>query len=455
MYLKTKRSMNNFRWLLILLLCGQGAMAQEQPLTLQDALQYALKASQTARRAQLDIENTQYQIDEVKSRALPQLNATGNLAYNPILQLSAVPGDLAGAPGTTLLIPFGQKWNSGATLSLSQAIFDQSVFIGLKAARSTQEFYRLNAALTEEQLVEKVANAYYQVLVQKQKIATLDSTINNTNRVLNIIKGQYDNGLAKEIDVDRMQVNASNLNAQRTQLLNMVSQMENQLKFAMGMTIQTKIVLPPLDFKSIDPQLLPVDDSLNLANRTELKVLQQREKLLQFQKDASKAEYYPSLSLSGSYGYQGLGNTFPWGKGPSVNWFDVASVGLTLKVPIFNGFATRSRVRQKDIELRKLREDIDERTLSLNLEYANAKTQINNSLIVLKTQENNVTLAQKVFNNTNNNYNNGLASLTDLLDAEKALTDANNNHSAALLDYKLAEIQLLKSHGNLKSLLNK
>lgn len=437
------------------LVFSTGSFAQ-QPLTLQDALNYALKASQTARKAQLDIENSTYRIDEVKSRALPQISGSGTLTYNPILQLSSLPGELLGQPGTNLLVAFGQKWNSGASVSLSQSLFDQSVFTGLKAAKSTQEYYRINATLTEEQLIEQVANAYYQVLVQRQKISVLDSTIIYTTRVQNIIRGQYENGLAKQIDVDRITVNLSNLQTQRQQLLNAVSQLENQLKFAMGMTIQTPIVLPPVDFSTIQPEPVTDGEALKTEDLSQVKILRQQEKLLNYQKDAYKAEYYPTLSLSSNYGYQGLGNTFPLFKGkPAVNWFDYASFGLNLRIPIFNGFATKARVRQADVEIRKLKEDIAQTNLSLNLQYENAKTQIANSLIILSTQKNNATLAQKVFDNTRNNYNNGLAPLTDLLDAETSLTEANNNYSAALLDYKLAQIQLIKSQGNLKTLLNK
>lgn len=468
MDVKNKKTM---RWLTLSLLLITGlfsgsALAQQplsQPaageakeLTLKDALNYALQASQVARKARLDVENGQYQIDEVKARALPQINGNAGLTYNPILQLSALPGELAGQPGKTLMVAFGQKWASSAGVSLSQNLFDQGVFTGLKAAKSTREYYKINAQLTDEQLIEQVATTYYQVLVQRQKIGVLDTTLLNTGKVQSIIKGQFENGLAKQIDVDRIAVNISNLQTQRQQLLNGVSQLENQLKYAMGMAIQTPIALPAVEFTSIRPQTAPTGDSLNVSTRTEFKLLKQQETLLKYQKDAYKAENYPSLSLNGNYAYQGLGNKVPWfQKGSAgVNWFDYASVGLSLKVPIFNGFATRSRVRQADVSIRKLQEDIASTSLSLNLLYENAKTQINNSIIILNNQRENVQLAQKVFFNTQNNYNNGLATLTDLLDAENSLTEAQNNHSAALLDYRVAEIQLIKAQGNLKSLLN-
>jgi outer membrane protein TolC len=65
-----------------------------------------------------------------------------------------------------------------------------------------------------------------------------------------------------------------------------------------------------------------------------------------------------------------------------------------------------------------------------------------------------VELAKEVYANTRNNYDQGLAPLTDLLDAENSLTTSQNNYSTALLDYRLAEIQVLKTQGKLSSLVN-
>lgn len=430
----------------------------QQPvtLTLREALKYALEANQNARKAKLDVENSQYKIDEVKSRALPQINGSGALNYNPILQKSALPGDFFGQPGKTVLVAFGQKWNANAGVSLSQTLFDNSVFTGLKAARTTAEFYRLNSQLTEEQIIEQVATSYYQVLVQRQQIGVIDSTIKNTQKTQSILQSLYENGLAKKIDVDRIAVSISNLRSRRQQLLNGVVLLENQLKFYMGMPIEAAVSIPDAELSSIQPQVMQQNDTLDASGRTELAVLKTRESLLRYQKDATKSEYLPSLSLSSSYSYQGLSNTFPIfkGKESGVNWFGVAALGLNLRVPIFNGFATKARVRQADIEIKKLNEDISQTKLSLNLAYANAKTQINNSIITLNNQRENSRLAQQVYFNTQNNYNNGLATLTDLLDAENSLTESQNNYSSALLDYRVAEIQLIKAQGRLKTLLN-
>lgn len=90
--------------------------------------------------------------------------------------------------------------------------------------------------------------------------------------------------------------------------------------------------------------------------------------------------------------------------------------------------------------------------LSLDLAYKNASSQLENSAITISNQENTVKLAEEVMANTRANYQHGLASLNDILDAERDLAEAKNNLTKAKLDYKLAEIELLKSQGKLKTL---
>jgi outer membrane protein TolC len=440
--------------IILIFLCtiGLSVNAQVTTLTLKDAVTYALQNKADAKKAKLDVENSEYQIQEVRSRALPQISANGNLTHNPIIQTTVIDGAGFGQPGTTIQAAFGQKWTSGAGISLTQALFDQSVFTGLKAAKSTRQFYQINDQLTEEQVIERVANNYYQVYVQRQKLILLDSNYVNTTKVRDIIKGQFDNGLAKKIDLDRVNVKLSNISTQRQQNLNAVQLQENSLKFYIGMPMETQIEIPQSEFE-VTPAAL--SEAPNTANRTEYLLLKKQEELLNFQKKSVEAEYYPTLSLTAGYNYIGQGPELPWFAKPvdGVYWSDYSSIGLNLKVPIFTGFGTRAKVRQADVKIRSLQEDIKDTKLSLDLEYKNATTQIQNSLTTIENQKENMILADEILNNTKNNYLQGLASLTDLLDAENASIEAQNNYTSAILDYKLAEVALIKSKGELKTLI--
>ena len=416
----------------------------QQPLTLKDALNFAIENNATAKKSRLDIDGGLFKTQEIRAQALPQITGNASLTYNAIIG-QLVFGDQA--------FQLGRAWNDNAGVQLSQQLFNQTVFTGLKAAKTSEAYYNLNASFTEEQIIELVANNYYQVLVSRQQLNVIDTNIKNIKVVEKIISNQYSNGLAKKIDVDRIQVNLTNLQTRREQTINAVVQLENQLKFSMGMPVNTAIVVPPDELKTVEA-LPELADTINTAGRIEMRLLNIQKELYQLQRKSYLAEYYPSLSLTANISTTGQSDRFDlFNRRGSAFYYDASAIGITLKVPIFNGFATRSRVRQANVDLKKADEDIRERGNSLNLAYENAKIQLRNNINTIKAQRQNVTLAQEIYNSTQNNYNNGLAALTDLLDTENALTEAQNSYTQALLNYKIAEIQLIKSNGNIKSLL--
>jgi outer membrane protein len=436
---------------LMLILFGVASLPQlalaQQQVTLGDALTFALQNNVKIRKARLDIDGGRYKVEEVRSQALPTITGTSGLTYNAIIGQQVV--DFGGQLQT---LRFGQKWNSTAGVQLSQQLFNQQVFTGLQAAKSSEEYYNLTAQLTEEQIIELVANNYYQVLVNREQLNVIDNNIKNVKVIEKIISNQYQNGLAKKIDVDRIKVNLTNLETQRVQTLNAITQLENQLKFSMGMPVTSPITLPATELTEVK-QLPVFAESIALNNRTEIKLLDNQDKLLWLQRKAYVAEYYPSLSLTGNYTYSSQSQGFDFlNSNATAIGFGSSAIGLSLKIPIFNGFLTRSKIRQADVNIRKAKEDRAETTNALNLAYENAKIELTNSISTINAQKKNAELAQEIYKSTQNNYNNGLASLTDLLDTETSLTQAQNSYTQALLNYKIAEIQLIKSNGNIKSL---
>ena len=430
---------------LIALLVGNLAQAQ-QILTLKDAVNFALENKAEAIKARLDVKNSEFMIDEVRASALPQISANGGLTYNAILQETAL--DFG---GQTQIIKMGRPWQSTASLSLNQQIFNQAVFTGLKAAKSTREFYQINAKLTDEQVIEKVASTYYELYKTKSQIETLDITIENTTRVRDVIQSLYNSGLAKKIDLDRMNVSLNNVISGKQQLVNVLELQENSLKYLIGMDIKNEIELPENTFEITS---VAFAENVNTGlNRTEIALLEKQGELLELNLKATKAQGYPTLGLNANYGYLGIGEKMPWFQSyPTAYWSDYASIGLNLSIPIFNGGVNRARIKQAKVDIERFNADVNDAKLGLNLEFENAKAQITNSLITLNTQKENVQLAKQVLENVENNYKNGLATLTDLLEAETSYSDAQNNQTNALLDYKLAEVQLIKAKGELDTL---
>lgn len=437
------------------MLVAIGLNAQQQ-LTLKEAISYALQHKSDAEKARLNVEKSKYQIQEVRAAALPNIAASAGVTYNPKLQATyidastfAIPG--MPAPSGVMRMEMGQKWNSNAAAQLTQVLFNQSVFMGLKAARTTREFYLLNQQLTENQIIEKVASAYYQVYQAQEALANLESNLALTEKTAKIIEGLYETGLAKKIDLDRTTVAVNNLKSGQQQAINGVQLAENALKFMIGMPIEQEIVLPKDEFQ---PNYDIAFSKENSSERIEIQVLEKQKSLLEINVKAKRAAFFPSLALVGNYGWLGMGPKNPlfFGEKNNVYWSDFSSIGLNLSIPIFSGLGTRAKVRQAQIELQSLEADLKDTRLAMDLAYENARNQLTNSLLTIENQQGNVKLAEQVLANTQNNYTQGLATLTDLLDSERSLADAKNNYTNAVLKYKLAEIEMLKAQGKLKSL---
>lgn len=431
-----------------------GSLVQAQEvLTLQQAIKYALENKAEAKKSTLDLENAQYQIDEVRAGALPQINGAGNLTYNPMLQKVALPGEIIGMPGETVMVAMGQKWQSNAALQVDQQLFNQSLFTGLKAAKTTKEFYQVNKELSDEQLIEKVANSYYEVYQTRLQVNTIDINLRNTTKTRDVIKGLVDAGLGKKIDLDRITVAINNLEANKQIVNNALKLQENALKFAIGMPIDADVELSEETFAVNAGSALREPSDLN--SRTEVKLFEKQIELLELNKQAMRADYFPRLSFTGNIGYLGMGPVFPvLSSNNGVKWSGFSGLGLNLSIPIFNGGATKSRISQATIQIKQAEVDLMDTKLALQLGNENAKSQIKNSLLTIDVNKENVELAKNVLADTDNNYRNGLATLTELLDAENAYADAQNNYTTSLLNYKVAEIQLIKSNGQLKSLIN-
>ncbi len=447
----------------ILTLCASTSLWAQQTseLTLAQAIDYALKSKADAQKARLEIKKSEYKIQEARANALPTIAGSAGMNYNPKLQATyidastfAMPGMPPGmSPSEPIKMEMGQKWNSNAELKLTQVIFNQAVFIGLKAARTTREFYLINEQLTQNGIIEKVAQAYWQVYQGQQALENIQANRTLTEKTAEVVEGSFKAGLAKKIDLDRVTVALNNLKSAEQQASSRLTLAKHALKYLMGMPITEAISLPKDAFKADFRLAFEKGDA---SNRVEIKALEKQKELLSLSAQATRGSLYPSLALQATYGYLGMGPKAPifYGKKDKVYWADYSAISLGLNIPIFTGLGTRAKVQQALIEIETIDATLKDTRLAMDLAQENAQTQLANNLLTIQTQEENVKLAQEVLTNTQNNYQQGLASLNDLLESERALSDAKNSYTNALLSYKLAEIDLLKAQGRLDVLKN-
>ena len=432
--------------LLLVSFFGNLAAAQET-LSLPDVVAYTLENNSEIKKSLIQ-EKIGYEVTkEVRSTALPQVMASGNYTNNLLLPVLVVPGELTGNPGEVSTLEVGLDYNNSIALLLNQPLFDKSVFTALKAARSSEELYALRVKKTKEEVVYRAVVLYYNVSILDRNIDILQSNLDQTNKLLEISSVQLDQGFIKQVDHDRLKVSKMNLEIQLSDLSLTRKNTIKQLQLIMGMDQGTILILENDEDKEV--QLVDVPPMTN-ENLTDLNLLNVQKRLYELEKINFQSGYFPKLSFFANYAYNGISNDALFsGSDVTTNWYDVSSIGLSLKLSLFDGFRRSAQSMQSQLKKEQVEESIEFTREKYSVDYANAQNKLNQSLSTLETRKTSVDLAQKVYDLSQKSYEEGLSDLTDLLSAETALTTSQLNYSAALLQVKISEIEILKSTGKL------
>lgn len=418
-------------------------------MSLQQCIQYGLVNNKGIMKSKLDIERTNAVRQEAVSGYYPQVNGSGNLNDNLKLQTSILPGEFFGQPGTQIPVKFGTKYNVVAGVDASQIIFNQSILYAVKAAKENTKLAELSVQKNINQLTYDIAAAYYAAQVTFTQQQLLRNNLQQVDTLLHLTQIQLDNGFARQLDVDRLKVSQSNL---ETDLSNVVINYEQQLamlKYMMGMPNDQSVTLPEISVNGLKVSASNNEESLDM---TDVQLLQSQRNLYALNIRQLKGSHLPTLSLNYRYAYQFQQDDLRMFT-KNANWFPNSYLGLNLNVPIFDGFAIRSKAKQVQIQSDQNKLDEEMLRSSLVMQRVNAQSKLKSNTASLSSQLRNIDLAQSIFEATRVQYTGGIASMSDLINAETGLADAQTNYLRSLIQVKLAELELLKISGSLSSIL--
>ncbi|WP_242929235.1 TolC family protein [Pontibacter vulgaris] len=429
------------------------AQQETKELNLQQAVSYALENNESIKKASNDELSSKYMINEARSNGLPQVDIKGTAVRTLEKQMIALPADFNPEKnGKPLIKPMGTDNTVQAGISVSQLLFSKSYFVGLKAARTAEDVYRIRKEMANEDVIFNVGTAYFMVLQTKEQFNSIDANLRKLEQLEKILTLQYKNDLVKKVDVNRIKVSKINLENQKKNLQSGYEQQLNLLKFFMGMPLEQPITLAG----SADNSILTVQPTLAeaeqpVAERSGYQALKKQKELIGLQIEGVQAGYYPSLAAFGNYNYQSQYNGRMISNQEAM-WFPNSQVGLQVNIPVFDGLRKKSQVQQRQMELKNLDLDLQQYNKSTQVELSNAINQLNNTRGNIDAQDENVKLAQEVYDTTNKLYKEGLAPLSDLLNAETSLREAQTNFNNERLKYQIAQLNYLKAKGELETL---
>jgi outer membrane protein len=417
-----------------------------QTYSLKDCISIALENNQSAINSRLDIEASAYRIKEVKSALMANVNLTAQSLYYRELPAQYAPASSFGGPeGEYKKLTLGMEQNTSATLQISQNLYNHSVLTGLKAAKAAEDMVTLQSEMTRENIVYNVTATYYSIQILGDNLERLEENIRNLEKTTSINEVMKDNELVSENIHNRMLINLENLrnqyeSQQLTQKKNLTT-----LKYLMNMDASAPLQVEPFDYNA----LLINSESGEISERTDIRLQRANIKLAQYDKKTIAAGYYPVLTNTTTFGYNGFNDTFSPFQAVNNDWIKTSSFALTLKVPVFDGFQKRNQLQQKQIAIQKNMNTLTQMHIAAEKEVDDAKSSFDANKNLLANSKKSLDLAEQLFESSLSEYENGITSLTELLNAQSDLTNARTNYSTALLNLKLAELSLQKANGKL------
>lgn len=447
---------------LIALLAPQYSFAQsnDEPLmlSLDQAMNLAIKNNIQAKNARLDKLNQKAVNAEVTGLAYPQISAKGEYNQYPDPVKSFVPGDffrdpstgqLLYPPGSFVPVQFTPKYSNTASVSASQILFDGSVMVALQARQALLKLFDQKTQLTEQEIRYNIQKGYYALVVAEKQYETLKGTMKYIRTIGYETSAYYENGLTEKIDVDRINVQINNLAADSIKVGNMISVSKQMLKYQLGIDMNIPIELTDTSIENnIDDANSMLLEQINYTDRTDYMLLQTQLKLNQYDIKRYRMAALPSLVAIGSTAYTYQTNTFNDIFKKQYVFYSL--IGLQLKVPIFDGWQRRSKLKQAKITLQQTMNTIDNLESGIDFETTQYRTTLKNALYSLENQERNFKLSKDVLETVRKKYNAGVGSSMEVSQAQTDMLNAQSNYFDALLQVINAQSDLQKSLGEFK-----
>jgi len=444
--------------ILVFSLIFSSIQAQEiAQLTLNESIQYAIENNVTTKNARLETLISKATVKETTAQGLPQINGSFNLDYNPRIPVVFLPNDgpFGDPSNPSEVIParFGLNYSSGIGVNMTQMIFDGSFFVGLRAAKTLTQLTDLDLVKAENDVIENVKKAYFGVLVNQERIRLSQSNLARIDSLLKETKALYEAGFSEKIDVSRIQVQRNNTYTQFQRSGTAWEISKEILKIQMGMPLTVDILITET-LQDLNPQenlsRLLVEEG---DGRVELDQIKTQIELVQLDLKNNTSQYMPTIDFVGNMRRNGAGNSLNT-LYDSRNWFGSSLLGVSMNVPIFDGFAKSARIQKNRHQINQLENQRFYLDDNFKNEIFTAKANLKNDLTLLEVQLENLDLAREVFGIAKIKYQEGVGSNLEVVDADGALIEAEINYLAALYDGLISKVDLEKALGLLKSDLN-
>jgi outer membrane protein TolC len=408
-------------------------------LSLEDGIMTALRNSRQIEIAVLERVKAGARVEEAWSQALPDLDL--GASYQ---RLGEVPKVTFG--GNTIQVGFLD--NYALTARLSQPLYrGGAITAGVRGARIYSVLVDEEMRGTRQAVIFAARKAYYDARLALELRRASADAVSVAQRHLEDVDKNVKAGKLADFDHLRAEVELKTLIAQNVQDENRYHVALTTLLNVLGVSQESQVELSePLHYRPLTPVL---DETVHTAFTQNSDILQ-AELTIRLQREAvsvARAGYYPQM------------DAFVQGEEQKPNpinetdnsWGNAWSAGVALTYRVFDGFKTRSQVRQAEAQLAEYEvtlRDTEERTL---LQIKQAILSIEDASKEVVAQQANVEEAQEAQRLAELGFSQGVRLQVEVLDAQRALTSAQATYATAVYNHELARLQLEQAIGTLEA----
>jgi outer membrane protein TolC len=414
------------------------------PLTLDQALEFALAHNVTLRKGRQDLEEAQGLAIQQRAARLPRLAATG--AYQQLDEARIERVQFSAAQPAT---PFlnDQSWN--ANLVVTQPIYAGGKYNSMaRSSRLTREAALASyQALVANTLLE-VRTAYSDVLLAVEQIVVQEASKKLLERELETARRSLEAGTVPKFNVLRAEVELANALPPLIRARNQERISRNTLALLLGCDIPADsgvdIPLRTADSLKAEPFEVSVGAALNAAwvRRPEIKAAQSASQLRHEEVLQTRADLLPSLSGTAGYGVQNrnfirdLDRTLDgWTVGVQANWL------------LFDFGQTQAKVNMARAREERARLEVEDVRRRIELEVRTAFSLFMESKEVLVSQTRVIEQAEEAVRLVTARAEAGSSTQLEVLSAQTALKLSRTQYSQALRDYTVARAKLERAMG--------
>lgn len=427
----------------------ENAQQEVLSLDLKQAIQIAFDENLTLKIADSEIQRVDYLKKEAWYSLFPTVNATGQYTNTPKIPVMFMPEmefQLAeNLPpmkfGGAMEMGYKHGFTVGAQANLP--LFAMGLYRNIQLSELEMQAVLESARSSKLDLIKEVKNSFYGTLIMQSQYEVLQKSYANALETSEDIKNKYEQGVASEYDKIRAEVATRNILPNLIQMENAVELTKRQLKILLSLPVTTNIeVVGDLTDYENEMMLFAENTEYDLSNNTSLRTLDIQTQKLQKQLQLARSQRLPTLAAFGNFSSQSQTNENTL----DIPFYNSFSFGLSLNIPIFNGFTKVMKEKQLKSTLSQMQLQYDLAEQNLNLGLQNSLFEIKRTQVQLESNKEAVAQAEKGYEISKVMYNTGAGTILELNDAENAMTQAMFNYNQSLYDF-------LKARNDLEALL--